>query len=357
MTTLVESARAMKFAINEGCLIDALGEVFDQAEDLWSSAGSEGTVVVADRRFQIRSDFADYVCLAKSRLAGRGAGSGTTCRVLALNAAAPRRPKMIWQEPEYPERRIEAILAPTPFRVHFHGPKHFWQVYHRERKMGMQLMWGEAGVPEWDAGSPLRNFIHWEMGSQGCGLIHSGTLALDGAGILLAGEGGAGKSSTVLAGILRGMTTVGDDYVLVDTGREVTAKAIFNTLKQDTAALARACFELRDVDRRALNWQSKHELSYDEVAQGALVDEISVRAILLPRVAHTPKTMIRPAAAKEAFLALAPSGVSQIHGDRDKSFAIAAAVARKLPAFTVELGTDPDEIIDVLNNFIGSHVP
>ena len=38
---------------------------------------------------------------------------------------------------------------------------------------------------------------------------------VSGDGVLLAGAGGAGKSGTTLAGILHGLSSVGDDYVAV----------------------------------------------------------------------------------------------------------------------------------------------
>ena len=72
------------------------------------------------------------------------------------------------------------------------------------------------GFPPWEPGAPLRSFLHWEYAARGMRLVHGGTLGIDGRGVVLAGSGGAGKSGTVVAGIMVGLDSVGDDYVSVD---------------------------------------------------------------------------------------------------------------------------------------------
>jgi len=79
---------------------------------------------------------------------------------------------------------------------------------------------------------------------------------------------------------------------------------------------------------------------------------IDLKAIMLPDLTHGPITTITPIDAKSAFLALAPSGVSQIHCDRARLFSVAGKVARQLPAFRLSLGTEPDEIVAVLRKFL-----
>jgi hypothetical protein len=69
---------------------------------------------------------------------------------------------------------------------------------------------------------------------------------------------------------------------------------------------------------------------------------------VLPRVEHLARSVVEPVDAKAAFLALAPSGVTQVPGDRDATFAHCAALSRRLPAFRLRLGTDPAEVNDTL---------
>ncbi len=197
----------------------------------------------------------------------------------------------------------------------------------------------------------MRNFLHWHLVKPGCDLIHAGTLGVNGSGILLAGAGGSGKSGTVLAGVLHGLETVGDDYVLAQIGDAVTVHPLFKTLKQDPAGLAR--LGLAEFQSKAvLNWQGKHQLSIDDVGGKPQPDRIIVRALCVPQIAGLSQTRFEPIGSKEAFLALAPSGVSQIPGDRGSMFAFAADLARRLPAYKILLGTDPAEIAAAVRTFL-----
>jgi hypothetical protein len=56
--------------------------------------------------------------------------------------------------------------------------------------------------------------------------------------------------------------------------------------------------------------------------------------------------------AREAFVGLAPTGVAQLPGDRDRNFAFCAEATRRLPAFRLRLGTDPAEIAGAIRAFL-----
>jgi hypothetical protein len=256
-----------------------------------------------------------------------------------------------WPPNRFREREIEAILSKTPYRIHFFDDLNFWQVFDVDRAVGIQWMATRDGYPVWDAGSPLRNFVQWHLGANDTSLLHGGTLALDGTGVLLAGEGGAGKSSTVLAGIFAGLQSVGDDYVLVDASKQ-TACPVFDTLKQDESGLRRLGQWGHAAIPKGANWQGKHQFYMPDVTEGVLASQIDLKAILLPHLTYGDQTSITEIDAKSAFIALAPSGVTQIHCDRPRLFSLAGQIARQLPAYRLDLGTDPDEIVTVLRQFI-----
>lgn len=333
-------------------IVDDLNALFESFESMWDTTGNEQIFTVSDSTFICRTDFSGYSGTVKKAMANRRAGHHHTCRILAVHSGLPGRPDILWGEKFFNERQIESLLAKTPFRLHYYDPKGFWQIFHLTKRIGLQLMPGEHGVPDWDSGSPLRNFIHWHLASGQTGLIHAGTLAIDRDGVLLAGAGGSGKSSTVLSGLVRGMTTVGDDYVFADCRSGVLVRPLFNTLKQDTEGLQRAGLNNHPNIPKDTNWQGKHQFFLNDIDPDAPADRINIKAILLPRATGSSTTEFRPSTSKTAFLALAPSGVSQIHGDRQKSFAIAGKIARALPCWTLELGTNADEITDKIRQFI-----
>lgn len=70
-------------------------------------------------------------------------------------------------------------------------------------------------LPWWVSGSPLQVIFHVYFRKKGIQLTHSACIANDKSGVLLAGKGGSGKSTTVLACLKEGFSSLGEDYVLL----------------------------------------------------------------------------------------------------------------------------------------------
>lgn len=350
-------------------LIQFLDELFGHFDAAFARADREVVSRIGGCRFLCRTDTPAYSGIVRRGWsngddAANGSATaevglhpsgdlGAECRLLAGRAAnLGLPPGPVWAEPFYRERSVESFLAKTRYRVQHSVELGFWQMYDRETGRGIQLSDPVHGPPPWDAGSPLRNFLRWRLATSTCDLIHAGTLGKDGHGILLAGPGGSGKSGTVLAGIVHGLDTVGDDYVLAEIGPSIAAQPLFKTLKQDPTGVAR----LGLADHRAsafLNWQGKHQFTLDDLDLGPPPSRLLIRALCLPKITGLGKTWFEPATTKEAFLAVAPSGVSQIPGDRGAMFGFTAALARQLPVFRLWLGTEPAEIASSIQRFLG----
>lgn len=261
-----------------------------------------------------------------------------------------------WGQGAYVPHHISAELRAAGLQGSlFHGLS-FWQFFDFATSRGVQLMAASDAFPPWEPGAPLRAFLHWAYADQGLRLTHAGTLGRDGRGVLLAGAGGSGKSGTVLAGLLGGLASVGDDYVLVEAGRDgVRAFPVFSTLKQDPAGFERLGLASR-IGPRPLNWQGKYQFRIDELVTGGATDRLDVAAILLPRIGAGP-TRITPAGPKEALLALAPSALYQMPGERESGFRFFSGVVAALPAYHLELGPDPAEVAGAIEAFIDAGAP
>ncbi len=265
----------------------------------------------------------------------------------ALQAPAPSS----WGREPYKPHEISKLLGEAGLQGSLFHDLRFWQFYDLEAHRGVQLMKGPEAFPPWEPGAPLRAFLHWAYAAQGRRMTHAGCLGLDGRGVLLAGAGGAGKSGTVLAGILNGLSSVGDDYVLVDMSQDaVSAHPVYSTLKQDAKGMERLGLD-RLLGPRNLNWQGKVQFRASEI--GALVpaDGLEVAAVLLPRTG-SPRTTIRPATRAEALLALAPSAVYQMPGERESGFRFFSRLVARLPVFHLDLGPDPKEVAGTIGAFI-----
>ena len=334
-------------------LEQALDTLFQGFSAVFEACQNQITFQVSGSRFQCHSQFDSYIERVNFAAVTSDFEQNRSCKILVAQAGTPGVPKLVWADGFFQDREVEALLKHTRYRLHYYKEAAFWQVFDRETCRGIQIMTGADGAPEWDSGSPLRNFIHWHLSAPGAGLIHAGTLGIKGEGVLLVGEGGSGKSGTVLAGVMNGLETVGDDYVFIRySGAEVWANPVFRTVKQDPSGLARLGITDAPYVPRQRNWQGKYQFTLTDMEPKAPAQAVRIHAVILPVITKGGQFAFHPVTAKEAFLALVPSGVAQVHGDRDATFALSAKLTRSLPCYTLELGPDPAQTSGAIKDFI-----
>lgn len=261
-------------------------------------------------------------------------------------------PPPLWGEATYVPRDVEMLLQDTPYRASYFHDLGLWHLWDRRHRFGLQWMQARGAVPPWEPAGPLRIFLHWALSGPHDRLVHSGTLGLKGKAVLLAGRGGSGKSATVTAGIAAGMQSAGDDYVHIRIGPERTCVLpVFSTLKQDAAGLKR----LGLADTAAAgepNWQGKHEFFAADIGGKPLTGPLDLKAVLVPVISGGPLTAVVPGSSRDAMLALAPSALFQMPGERDSGVAFFAALVRRLPCSRLNLGYDPVQMTQCLRMFL-----
>lgn len=357
MPTTTPRERMATVQLRGGDLVRRLPDLFGDFDRRFNSAPAEVRFSVAGITFHCRAVDAHYCNIAAPVLPVARGGVADVLILVDQQDNDPPPPWPRWTDAHFHERDVEATLAATPFRLHFHDQTGFWQVFNRDRALGLQLMRDAQGYPAWDPGSPLRNMIHWALAERGGGLVHAGVLGTGGRGLLLAGTGGSGKSGTVIAGLLNGLDSVGDDYVAITLNGGIRAHRAFNSLKQDPAGFARLGLAARLGAKGALNWQGKHLFTFAQLGLAAPPDQMAIAALCLPQIGGGNQTTFDSISPREAFLALAPSGVSQIPCARPETFRLCATLARDLPAYRVRLGTDPAEIATAFARFLARALP
>jgi hypothetical protein len=220
------------------------------------------------------------------------------------------------------------------------------------RQMGVEVVASVDDLPPWHAGAPFRIPLHLAAVSRGWGLVHAASLAVADEGVLIVGPGKAGKSGTTLAGISAGLTTTGDDYVLVCPGASPTARRVYNLLKQDRHGLARIDGLVEATAHLDTNWQDKLELDPEELFPGCMVEHIRLRAIVAPKIVHASKTQFVSVSPQSVFQQFWPSLWAQLPVAQAQGFKFAASLMRSLPTFTMLLSDDPAEIGESIRHFI-----
>lgn len=280
--------------------------------------------------------------------------SATRVEVYAIDAETDgwEAPALWREDAGFASRDFDRILGAGNLRGFYHHDAPSWQFYDRATSTGVLTLPGPMGIPPWEFGSPFRLFLHWAYAAANMRLTHAATLGLGGYGALIAGASGSGKSSTTLAGLLNGLDSVGDDYVLVEQGARVVAHSVFTVFKQDREGLRRAGVAQSEIDAAELNWHGKVEFEAAKLSPKGLASSMEIGALLIPEVARLRRTAIETATARQAALSLAPSGVFQLPGDTTEGFGFLAGLVRRLPAFRVRLSEDSAEIADAIGSFL-----
>lgn len=209
-------------------------------------------------------------------------------------------------------------------------------------------------LPYYESGAPLLPILNWTLNARGMQVVHAAAVGTAAGGVLLAGKGGAGKSTTALACVFRGgMAYVADDYGLVQGGGEPRALSLFNTAKLEVDRL-RASFP--DLEGSAGNagrfGEEKPLLFLHRHFPDRLIPEMPLRAVLVPRLSGRPETTLAPARPMEALRALAPSTLFQLSGSGEAELKLMADLVRRVPCRHLALGTRLEEIPAVVRRLL-----
>jgi hypothetical protein len=319
----------------------------------------------ADRSIRLRfaGDELANALLApfRPRLAGPAAGD-----IEVDPIAAPGATVALWQE-----RDVPGGALPIPWRegdlaargllrgpgdsdlvaVHELG-YHAITLFDRHACRMLHRVPDVAALPWWERAAPLRPALFWALSGPDRHLVHAGAVGDDRGGVLLAGAGGSGKTTVALAALAGGMRYVADDYLLLHARPEPVAWNLFATAKLDAGHRERIP-ELAPAASISPDPVADEKWVLDVAAlfPDALEPSLPIRAIVVPRI-HGGRSALCPASAGAALLALAPSTAFQMPYDDGAVVASLAAVARSVPAFSLEVGDDVQELVDAIDRVL-----
>jgi len=85
-----------------------------------------------------------------------------------------------------------------------------------------------------------------------------------------------------------------------------------------------------------------------------MIQSFPLKAIFLPTVSGKRDTSLKPASAISALKALAPSTLFQLSGAGKTEFENMTKLVKKMPCYTLSLGTDLEQIPRTIVNFLDS---
>ncbi len=258
--------------------------------------------------------------------------SGTTM------SAAP------WSLEDYSPRGEVRGYTDERFHTVFHLGSHTLKMLDARQNVGLFWIHDARDVPFYESAAPLQAILHRWMGMNGHQLLHAGAVGMASGGVLLAGRGGSGKTSTALACVFAGLLYAGDDYVLLSNEGVPFVHSLYNSAKLDPDNLDRfPHLAGRVVNNDRLDTEKAvvflHQHWPNQVSSG-----FPLRAIGVVRAGGGRCTEVSAAPSALALKALAPSTVLQLSGAGQRDLRRIANLVKRVPCFSLDLGTEPDEI-------------
>ncbi len=176
--------------------------------------------------------------------------------------------------------------------------------------------------------------------------VHAGLVARDGRGVLVCGPSGSGKTTLVLALATAGWGFLADDTCFLRHEEQmVQGLAFWEDLHvtDDTIEHFPSLAFLQQKAPRRENW--KRHFSIEQFEQLHPVEQCRPVALLFPRVAHAPRSALRPLTGLEAAVRLIPQSVVPARPETtERHLEIIGALCNQVRSFEVDMSDDLQEV-------------
>ena len=203
----------------------------------------------------------------------------------------------------------------------------------------------------YERGRPLHVPLSLWHKNQDMPLMHAGLVSRNGRGVLLAGPGGSGKSTSAVTCAYGGFDYLSDDLAgleLSSDGRFI-GHSLYNSTFMEPDHLKRFSQLERHAIRGRYSFEKKHLVLLSQIASLRFARSCRIDFIVLPRVLHHSTSVLVRASKSETLMALAPS--SLLVGERSyglQGFKKLSRLVEQVPCYRLELGGALEEIPCVL---------
>ncbi len=199
----------------------------------------------------------------------------------------------------------------------------------------------------YEAGRPLHVPLTIWHNDREVPVIHAGLVSLNGKGVLFAGSGGVGKSTSSLTCLLAGFDFLSDDLIALQTrkGGDLIGHSLYGSTFLDADHLER----FPSLEPYAMTSlypaEEKRMVLLSQIFSPRLMKATPISVVVLPRVVPDGRSMLRDASRAEALLALAPSSLLMFKiGSGISGFRKLAALVERVRCYRLDIGRDVNEI-------------
>jgi hypothetical protein len=258
-----------------------------------------------------------------------------------------------WNLPHTDSRHLERLhLDPDgSISAYYDHDRRLWMMLDKVRGQGLIWIADWKDIPFWEEAAPFKTILSWFVADKRQTLVHGAIVADRQDGILLAGPGGSGKSTTVVACLQAGLGVCGDDLVMVEEAEKGwLAYAVYDAVKVSLEPYLPLPPILTRVPSRPCG--TKRLFRYSDAAPGRLLAVTQLAALMQCVIVDSPTSAIIPQAASSMLRALAPPTAFLLRGRENQMLRKIGGVVRSLPCFRLELGNDPYEAASVIVSWL-----
>ena len=272
--------------------------------------------------------------------------------VIDGSACGIGRPRLDWKQADFGAKRIVpgwSDARRTTYLLRSEGG--FALADWTARRAVIWLPSAEA-VPWYERAAPFRWLFDALAARQGMAMLHAAAIGLRGRGVLLAGRGGAGKSTLALACLGRGFDYVADDYCLLSATPQPTAYGLYRTAKWKKDALVVPGWLAAQPPHALDDTQQKNVVRIDLLKPGQLADRLTITAIVMPVIADVPEARLDAITGSSALGPLAASTLAQAELDDPRPIALMGRLARAVPAYRLRMPRDPERSVSAIEAWL-----
>jgi hypothetical protein len=210
-----------------------------------------------------------------------------------------------------------------------------------------------ALFPWHEHAAPMRSGLHWLLTGPERHLIHGAAVGERGRGLLITAPSGSGKSTLAAACFCAGLDVAADDFVAVTLDGAPRAHSLYATAKLD-----RRSVELLDPDPSLITNPdfAEDEKAVLDLRSGPIVTELPIDGIVVPRLTGASTPVLERIGAAETLRQIGPSSLVVMPRPRGPALATAAELARRLPAWRLDVGEDLQAAVDALRGLLAAEV-
>lgn len=236
-----------------------------------------------------------------------------------------------------------------------------WQrqlfLYSRSKRTGIYWVRESGDVPWWECTFSFRILFHLWTQDLPAQLVHAGAMAKDGAGVLITGQSGSGKSTSCLNLLRAGYDYLGDDYVWIELGIAPQVFTLYQTAKIEPENLEARFADWKPFIRNKREYLNQKAIfDIKELFPSAGVSTAMINAILLPNVAQQEKTLFEKTNPTRSLMAMAPTTLHHLPHNRQCSYKKLMALSSALPSYHWHLGSDINQFVTSFNDFIDNEI-